>query len=180
MSFRDLTLAIFGLFAKAKWYMLLCISIIVVASAAAYHDSQNCHGSDSEPCRRNKFAISLGSVGTFIGLAMSFMANAGKLQIYLETATAFLVFALYTAGVAVITFDTGSGITIGNLYFSTWAGFIVSIFLLVECYHGIKEEREAGTSINTATDDPVVKIQDIKATSGDIKVEDLPDAEQPF
>jgi hypothetical protein len=90
------------------------------------------------------------------------------------------VFTLYTAGVAVITFDTGSGITIGNLYFSTWAGFIVSIFLLVECYHGIKEEREAGTSINTATDDPVVKIQDNKAASGDIKVEDLPDAEQPF
>jgi energy-converting hydrogenase Eha subunit E len=160
--------------------MLLCISIIVVASSAAYHDSQNCHGSDSDPCKRNKFAISLGSVGTVIGLVISFMANAGKLHVYMETATAFLVFALYTAGVALITFDTGSGITIGNLYFSTWAGFIVSVFLLVECYHGVKEEREGGTSINTATDDPVVKIQDNKATGADIKVEDLPDAEQPF
>lgn len=160
--------------------MLICISIVVLASAAAYHNSQNCRGSDSEPCKRNKFAISLGSVGTFIGLVISFMANSGKLQIYMETAFAFLVFALYTAGVAVITFDTGTGTTIGNLYFSSWAGFIVSIFLLVECYHGVKEEREGGTSINTATDDPVVKVQDSKATGGDIEVENLPDSEQPF
>jgi hypothetical protein len=95
----------------------------------------------------------------------------GTLSIYIETGVALFLFIMYTAGVGVITFDYGSGVTIGNLvrfffaydgscrkmrfshswrltllpclchekYFSTWAGFIITIFLLVECYQGVAE-----------------------------------------
>lgn len=161
--------------------MLLCISVIVLASAAAYHSSEDCRASDGATCKRNKYAISLGCIGAFIALVISFVANSGKLEMYFETASAFLMFALYTAGVAVITFNDGSGTTIGNLYFSTWAGFIASIFLLVECYHGIKEGSAGGTSINTVTDYPVVSVQDNRPAGDDddIEVEVLRASEEP-
>jgi uncharacterized protein YacL len=66
------------------------ISVIVLASAAAYHSSEDCRASDSSTCKRNKYAISLGCIGAVIALVISFMANSGKLEIYLETASAFL------------------------------------------------------------------------------------------
>jgi hypothetical protein len=66
----------------------------------------------------------------------------GTLSIYIETGVALFLFIMYTAGVGVITFDYGSGVTIGNLYFSTWAGFIITIFLLVECYQGVTAEAQ--------------------------------------
>jgi len=85
-----------------------------LASASQFQKSQ-CDNVDSETCTSNKYAISLGAVAFVFGSAVSLMAYMGRLNIYVETGTASLLFVMYTAGVAVITFDLGSGVTIGNL-----------------------------------------------------------------
>jgi hypothetical protein len=123
-----------------KWYMLVITSLVVMASAAQFQQSQNCTNVQSITCSSNKFAISLGVIGfVAASLVVAVMSYVGTLSIYIETGVALFLFIMYTAGVGVITFDYGSGVTIGNLYFSTWAGFIITIFLLVECYQGVTE-----------------------------------------
>jgi hypothetical protein len=123
-----------------KWYMLVITSLVVMASAAQFQQSQNCTNVQSITCSSNKFAISLGVIGfVAASLVVAVMSCVGTLSIYIETGVALFLFIMYTAGVGVITFDYGSGVTIGNLYFSTWAGFIITIFLLVECYQGVTE-----------------------------------------
>ena len=62
-------------------------------------------------------------------------------------------------------------------YFSTWSGFIVAIFLLVECYHGFMEERGEGSSAIIA-ESAKVTVTDRKDGPGvenDIEVEVMPD-----
>lgn len=97
-----------------KWYMLVIASVIVLASASQFQKSQ-CGSVDSQTCTSNKYAISLGAVAMVFTLAISVLAYLQSLSIYIETVTAFLLFIMYTAGVGVITFDFGSGVTIGNL-----------------------------------------------------------------
>lgn len=102
------------LFCVGKWYMLIITSLVVLASAAQFQKSQ-CANVDSGTCTSNKYAISLGAIGFVFGLVISILAYMGSLNIFVETGTAFLLFVMYTAGVGVITFDFGSGVTIGNL-----------------------------------------------------------------
>ena len=43
----------------------------------------------------------------------------------------------------VISHSLSTHYTLHRKYFSTWAGFIITIFLLVECYQGVAEAQTA-------------------------------------
>lgn len=150
-----------------KWFMLLVTSLIVMASASQFQSAECGDGVDSDTCTSNKYAISLGVIAFVFAFIISLLTYMNSLNIYVETGTALLLFVMYTAGVGVITFNFGSGVTIGNLvstyfsfswhwrlstvtyasrvilmfqYFSTWGGFMIAIFLLTECYQGVAEQ----------------------------------------
>jgi hypothetical protein len=98
-----------------KWFMLIITSLVVMSSAAQFQSSQCSGNVESQTCTSNKYAISLGAVAFVFGLVVSILAYLNSLNIFVETGTAFLLFVMYTAGVGVITFEFGSGVTIGNL-----------------------------------------------------------------
>jgi len=61
-----------------------------------------------------------------------------------EVAVSALSFIFFTVGLIFTTFGSGPGTTIGNLYFSTWLGFIVSFALLSECGRKFMEAKAGG------------------------------------
>jgi uncharacterized membrane protein len=68
-----------------------------------------------------------------LGIIAAICVNT--LNVWMEIVTVVIMLGLYTAGVTVITFDDGSGTSIGNLYFSVWLGFFVTVLLSVDAYH---------------------------------------------
>lgn len=111
----------------AQWYLLLAASIVVLASSVKIYNASICDDfPDSSFCRRTKFAISIGVIGMVMALVGSIMSALGVMSPLIEVITSVTLFGLYCFGVGYITFGDGPGTAIGNLYFSTWAGFILS------------------------------------------------------
>ena len=104
----------------AKWWGLFFASIILLVSSAQFHYSQNCSdgGATSlsqDSCKSNKFALALGAFGSIITFVAIVLAHVGIFPFLFDSIFTILMLALYTAGISVITYNDGSGITIGNL-----------------------------------------------------------------
>lgn len=106
-----------------------------MATSIEYHTTLGCGSNKGGGCTSNKYAISLGVFAFLIALGIIAAMYGETLNVYVESGTVVIMLGLYTTGVALITFADGSGTSIGNLYFSTWIGFIVTLFLSVDIFH---------------------------------------------
>lgn len=131
---------------QSKWMGLLASSLVMLAASADIHRVSNCAANlDRAFCSRNAYAISLGVLGALFSMGMLYMANSGKLTIMIEFGVASITFILMTFGVAYITFGSGPGTTIGNLYFATWIAFCISVFLAFQSFREFMESRTQDT-----------------------------------
>jgi len=163
-----------------KWYMLVAASFVVMTSSNRLYKSgfRECNAGDSSTfCHRVKYALSLGTVGVVLGIVEIILSNMGKLSTYPEACLIFVLFALYVAGIAVITFggdQNGPGAGVGNLYFSTWIGFVLTMFLYSESWAAVKAKMR-GDNVEEAAE---AKAEEGEAEEGeasdDKKVEDAP------
>jgi uncharacterized membrane protein len=119
---------------QARWYVLLFTSIVVLAAAVEYSNSLDCGSNKEGSCKSNRYAQSFGALVMMIALGVIPAMCLDTLNVWVEIVTVVIVLGLYTAGVALVTFDDGSGTSIGNLYFSIWLGFLVTVFLSVDAY----------------------------------------------
>jgi hypothetical protein len=105
-----------------------------------------CKGSSEDICMRIKFAISTGAVGTFFALVASLLGSRGMLKTYPEAGMAFILFAMYTAAIALVTFggEKAPGGEVGNLFFSTWIGFTLAAFLVSKSFQSVTRLRKGG------------------------------------
>jgi hypothetical protein len=108
----------------AKWWGLLITSIILLVASAEFHYSQNCVSGgattlNQDACKSNKFAVSLGTFGTLLTLVTIILAHAGIFPFIIESIVTLLMFMLYTAGISVITYNQGSGTSVGNIVSSS-------------------------------------------------------------
>lgn len=86
-------------------------------------------------CKRTKFGIALGTIAVFLSIVVVGMKIVrANPAVSTEMAVAILTAILYAFGVAFITSNLGPGATIGNLYYFTWASFLLSVGLVAECY----------------------------------------------
>lgn len=130
---------------QSKWMGLMAASIVVLSSSGEIHNTLNCNSNLSwDTCSRNAYAISLGVLGSLFSGGMLFLAQSGKLTIMIEFGVAAIMLIMYTFGVAFVTFGSGSGTGIGNLYFSMWICFCVSVFLGFQCFREFMESRNGG------------------------------------
>lgn len=103
-----------------KWWWLFVISIVLLVSAAQFHYSQDCaNGGQANlgvnACKSNAFAVALGAWACVLTLVAIILSHIGKIHFYVESSFSIILFIFYTAGVAVITYNEGSGVAIGNL-----------------------------------------------------------------
>jgi hypothetical protein len=163
----------------AKWWGLLITSIILLVASAQFHYSQNCVSGGAttlsqDACESNKFAVSLGAFGTLLTLVTIILAHAGILPFIIETIVTLLMFMLYTAGISDITYNHGSGTSVGNIFFSTWAGFLLSFLLCLDCYHVYMKQRAK----RRADSPPAEKKRFLCCSWGDSDSEDSDNHEQ--
>lgn len=127
---------------KAKrmtlWSSLLAISIIVMASAANVYENV-CDGAnpveDSKYCKRTAVGVSFGCIGTIVSLAIVSAKIVDKATPFLYEALCAYVLVLFNAiCVAFVTSNDGPGAPLGNLYYSTWGSFLISLLLAKSCF----------------------------------------------
>jgi hypothetical protein len=99
---------------------------------------------DPAQCKRVKFAISTGAVGTTFALVACLLGSRGLMKTYPEVGLAFIVFCMYTCAIAFVTFggEKAPAYFIGNLYFSTWIGFALAAWLLSQSVQKVNMVRK--------------------------------------
>lgn len=117
------------------WSALLSTSLVVMGSSANYYDT-SCGGEDQRnKCDRAFFGIVLGAVSSLTSVGIVGMKIATRRAPFLlEAVGSFLLVVLYGFGVAILTSQKGPGAALGNLYYFTWASFLVSFLLLTSCF----------------------------------------------
>lgn len=109
------------------WYGFAASTIIVMISSSRIYQQADCGGDlkGTSGCRRTNFGIALGCISFVAGVAMAIALTRQALPKYAVIFASGLSLTLWCFGVGFITFGTGPGSVIGNLYFSTWISFIV-------------------------------------------------------
>lgn len=142
------------------WAATLATSLVVMGSSANFFD--NTCGDDNEPdkCSRAVFGIVLGALATLAAVCIVGMKVAtARAPFLVETLISFLLVILYGLGVAFITSQKGPGAELGNLYYFTWASFLISFALLASCfedYNAASDMQTGGGQSHVAMDSPPV------------------------
>lgn len=122
---------------KGKWFALVASSIIVMGASIRVFKAFDCTlevMKKAPTCKQTKFSISAGVIGTCASVLNTlFQANFGVVREH-EWAGSIVMLIIWSFGLGFVTFGEGPGHSIGNLYFATWASFVLSILLFAENY----------------------------------------------
>jgi hypothetical protein len=128
----------------SRWYGLMATSLVVMGAAVRTFQASECKElGDNAFCRRTKLAVSIGVIGFFLSILMTFLATRNMLGLSVETSVTCLQLIFWVFAVSYITFGTSPGSTIGNLYFSTWISFILTVVLFANNFREYVAGREA-------------------------------------
>lgn len=122
------------------WAGFLACQMVVMGSCANILD-KNCGGNDaaydpsSSYCRRTKFGISVGAMGTIFALvvvAMKMLLRIAPLVV--ESMLSLFLCIMNGFGVAFLTSPNGPGSAIGNLYYFAWFSWFTSFMLIANIW----------------------------------------------
>jgi len=125
------------------WSGFMICSLIVMGASANVWDLNCSAGYEGTSyCRRTVLGIVLGAVGAVMSLYVVAMKIATRRTFFVvESLFSALMVLCYAFGVALITAERGPGSAIGNLYYFTWASFLLAFVLcssLYEEYHSLR------------------------------------------
>jgi hypothetical protein len=120
-----------------RWYLFLIASVIVFGTASNLKPTTcpSAQFSDEvELCQRTKYAVSFGVISAGLAIIPIVWSHFRNVNSIVELVVAIIVTVFYCVGAAYITdAKNGPGGNIGNLYFSTWFGFGMSVLLTCSC-----------------------------------------------
>ena len=129
---------------RMQWWAALLACSIVVMGSASQTLGLDCRGDDRQKpsgyCPKTRFAIAVGTIGSLLSLlvissqVIKYTAGVANTPFLLELGSSALLTILNALGVAFTTSASGPGAGIGNLYYFSWASFLLSAVLGVECY----------------------------------------------
>ena len=165
-----------------KWYILFYSSAVVLLASVRAFLAEGCDEDAmtmAPKCTQTKLAIATGVVGTvFAGVVTGYTLKAGPLQLIYEWQAALVMVVISSFAIAYVTAGEGTGSSIGNLYFSTWATFILSVLIFTSCHMESIANREqatasAGAASNEVVDDIELQEQPSSPRRGEPEIEDL-------
>lgn len=131
----------------ARWYGLAAAALVVTGSAVRTYRVAGCHAADmtdTEFCRRSKFAVGVGITGFVLAGGMTYLVQLQKqLTRCTELSFTTVQLVMWCFGVGYITFGTSPGSTIGNLYFGTWISFLLTVLLFAVSFREYVAGRES-------------------------------------
>jgi len=125
---------------------LACQLVVMGASANILDKDCSSYDSDTSYCRRTKFGISVGAIGTsftLIVVAMKMLTSVAPMVV--ESVLALFLCIMNGFGVAFLTSADGPGSPIGNLYYFSWLSWLCSFMLIAsvyEDYYGVASQKE--------------------------------------
>lgn len=135
------------------WSGLLACQLVVMGSSANIFD-KNCSDAvdGASFCKRTKYGIALGAIGTVFSLAVVGMKMITSIAPFVvEGLLAVFLCIMNGFGVAFLTSAQGPGSPIGNLYYFTWLSFLINFMLVASVYEDYRnigvtdEKKEEGT-----------------------------------
>jgi hypothetical protein len=138
---------------------LTASSLVVMGSAVRIfsEEAYDCGNPDSvlhssSFCSRTRVAIAFGTVSIFASTLCAVALHRAWLSTAMELASSSLLFLFWCIGVAYVTFGFAApGSRIGNLFFSTWISFILSMVSFGSSFQAWYDSRTRGN--DAAKDD---------------------------
>lgn len=154
------------------WAGFLAASLIVMGASANIFGQDCTNGNEliagETYCRRTKFSISIGVIGTVFALIVVILKIVtSRAPFMLESFFSVSLMFLFAFGVAYTTSQKGPGAPLGNLYYFTWISFLCTFMLTASIFEDYQTAKSGGSTREQDDD------QD---TRGDIQVESLDDA----
>ncbi len=128
----------------------VCMVILGASSHVWYNIREECsddemEGGEQAFCSRTKFAMLVSVVGVVSGWSvmasrMPCCSISYKTRNRAEAMLSVALVLLFGVAVALITSIGGPGQSVGDLYYSTWLAFWVSVGILVSCFDQIQGE----------------------------------------
>jgi len=119
------------------WVGILFTSIVVMGSASEYY-GRSCHGDDYQEtlCGRCTFGIASGIIGGMFagGILIMKVVRGVTFPFLVELWIAAALLIVYGLEVALVTDNQGPGAPLGNLYYFSWASFLLVIAILNACH----------------------------------------------
>mmetsp|Transcript_6786 Transcript_6786/g.10645 ORF Transcript_6786/g.10645 Transcript_6786/m.10645 type:complete len:314 (+) Transcript_6786:81-1022(+) len=144
------------------WGGFLACQLVVMGASANIFD-KDCANEDtsSSYCKRTKFGISLGAIGTTFALVVVAMKMLTSIAPFVVEGVLALVLCIMNGfGVAFLTSAQGPGSPIGNLYYFSWLSWFTSFMLLGSVY---EDYTAGGPAVNN----------DSESKSEDVQVESI-------
>lgn len=138
------------------WAAFFACSVVVMGSASRTL-RRDCREFSSEVletqeyCRKTRVAIASGTIGAILALlvifskVINYSSISGSTPFVVEMGSSIAMTAFTAFAVASTTSAGGPGSEIGNLYYFSWASFLLSAVLGAECYN---EYTNGGPTIN--------------------------------
>ncbi|KAG7362220.1 hypothetical protein IV203_025886 [Nitzschia inconspicua] len=150
------------------WGGFLACQLVVMGSSANIFD-KDCSNLDttSAYCKRTKFGIALGAVGTFFALVVVAMKMLTSVAPFVVEGLLSLILCIMNGfGVAYLTSAQGPGSPIGNLYYFSWLSWFCSFMLLASVY----EDYTNGGAVGATNEN-----KEGQGGAGDVPVETIED-----
>lgn len=135
----------------------VCFVILGAALHIWYKVGDKCYDEENEGgavnfCNRTIFAIVVACTGIAMGWFILFIRGLGwpfsrRVEIHIEGVISVFLVLLFGVTVALVTGIGGPGQSVGDLYYSVWLAFWVTIAILASCYDQMKmDEIESAMS----------------------------------
>ena len=132
---------------RSLWAGCVVMSFVVMIASCRIYNEANCSDDDLNLvenfdafCGRTKYGISLGvisAIDSLIWMLTSKFWVKGSSGTIVEFVYVSFLTAMWTVGVILLTFDEkrSPGYELGNLYFFTWGGWSLFIFLCMPSFN---------------------------------------------
>eukprot|EP00980_Cylindrotheca_fusiformis_P027220 scaffold19424_cov142-Cylindrotheca_fusiformis.AAC.4 len=154
---------------QGKWYMLVFAATIVLICSVHYYVIEGCGGSFTRgKCGQIKYGISAGVIGTGFAAGITIYSfKMGSLRLMHEWSAALIMVIIFSVALGFVTTAHGPASAAGNLYFSTWASFVLSVMIFSDCHMESISNREQAANAAAANNDNVddLELQDADETN---------------
>jgi len=149
---------------RGKWFALTVITVIAMTESIRVYKAFLCGQAamdNNNTCIDSKIAIAMTSLSAIVSVVMASVLGgiAGSMVELVETCGAVAATIIWAVALVSVTFGDGPGHSIGNLFFSTWGGFLLSLLITADCFRSGAVQRAlaaAGTvSAGTAGHDRI-------------------------
>jgi len=163
---------------RGKWFALATVTGIALSSSVRIFQALKCNLSvmkSNNMCIDTNVAISMTVLGGVFALVVLFVGHStGSTGVTIDTTTgggtstigqfvewigAVVTTIVWTIGLGFVTFGEGPGHSLGNLFFSMWAGFFISLLITTECYHDYIANRALAESTPEPSDPNIDQIE---------------------